>query len=106
MSYRSDVDALAARHQALDAEVNRVQRERDAARQLLENAKARLHLPILENIRVASPCKEDWNAMQGDDRARHCLRCDQNVYNLSDMTREEAEALILAKEGKLCVRYY
>lgn len=102
MSYRSDVDALAARHQSLNEDVARVRRERDETAAKL----ARLRLPVLDNIRVASPCKESWHDMTGDARVRHCVRCDQNVYNLSDMTREEAEALILAKEGKLCVRYF
>jgi len=29
-----------------------------------------------------------------------------NVYNLSDMTRAEAEALVTKAEGRLCIRYY
>src|SRR5262249_55448755 len=42
----------------------------------------------------------------GDDRVRHCSECDLNVYNLSEMTRAEAERLILIREGRLCVRFY
>jgi hypothetical protein len=60
----------------------------------------------LDDIRVASPCAADWNRMAGDDRARFCASCRKNVYNLSAMTREEAERLILEKEGRLCVRYF
>jgi hypothetical protein len=44
--------------------------------------------------------------MTGDDRVRFCGQCEKNVYNLSSMKREEAEALILEKEGKLCIRYF
>jgi hypothetical protein len=44
--------------------------------------------------------------MQGDDKARFCLTCHKNVYNLSGMSRNEAEALIQEKEGKLCVTFY
>jgi hypothetical protein len=106
MTYRNDVDALVARHDALDGEVTRIRRERDELRTLIDNKQARLRLPVLDNLRVASPCKEDWNAMSGDARVRHCGRCDQNVYNLSEMSREEAESLLFAKEGKLCARYY
>jgi hypothetical protein len=40
------------------------------------------------------------------ERVRHCGDCNKNVYNLSQMTRDEAEALLLAKEGRLCVRYF
>jgi hypothetical protein len=66
-------------------------------------------LPVLPNIRVASPCMADWNAMMPVDlatRVRHCDSCKEHVYNLSGMTRAEAEALIVANKGKLCVRFY
>jgi hypothetical protein len=64
-------------------------------------------MPIpFENIRIATPCSADWNEMDGDARVRHCELCMKNVYNLSEMTRAEAEALIKEKEGHLCVRYY
>src|SRR5215204_223410 len=60
----------------------------------------------LENIYVASPCQADWNEMYGDDRKRFCGDCKLNVYNLSGMTRDEAEALVMNAEGRLCVRFY
>ena len=44
--------------------------------------------------------------MYGDDRVRFCGQCSQSVYNLSAMTREEAEDLIRRTEGRLCVRFY
>src|SRR3954451_1469798 len=60
----------------------------------------------LNNIRIASPCSADWEQMYGDDRKRFCGDCKLNVYNLSGMSREEAEALIMNAEVRLCVRYY
>lgn len=60
----------------------------------------------LENVRVASPCSQDWNQMLGDDRKRFCGECKLNVYNLSGMTRTEAESLLINSEGRLCVRFY
>ncbi len=60
----------------------------------------------LRNLKIASPCSEDWNAMIGNDRMRFCGKCEMNVYNLSGMTREEAESLIARSEGRLCVRFY
>lgn len=60
----------------------------------------------LDSIRVASPCSADWNQMYGNDRKRFCADCKLNVYNLSDMTRQDAENLIMASEGRLCVRYF
>jgi hypothetical protein len=63
-------------------------------------------LPVLENLRVASPCGEDWSAMQGDDRVRHCDKCDKNVFDLSAMTRAEAETFVANIEGSACVRFF
>lgn len=60
----------------------------------------------LNNLKVASPCSQDWNAMIGNDRKRYCGECKLNVYNLSGMTRTEAENLIINAEGRLCVRFY
>lgn len=60
----------------------------------------------LNNIKVASPCPANWDAMYGDERRRFCGECKLNVYNLSGMTREEAEQLVTNHEGRLCVRFY
>jgi hypothetical protein len=60
----------------------------------------------LDNIKIASPCSADWNAMIGDDRTRFCGQCKLNVFNLSGMTRTEAESLIINANGRLCVRFY
>ncbi|CAN5467209.1 hypothetical protein BH10ACI1_BH10ACI1_34180 [soil metagenome] len=60
----------------------------------------------LDNIRVASPCAADWNTMVGNERQKHCGDCKLNVYNLSGMTRTEAEKLLMDAEGRLCVRFY
>src|SRR3954471_5482517 len=107
-TYRNDVEALAARQAALAADVATKTRELESTSQILEEARAKAKLPVLPNIRVASPCSADWKAMTPveDERVRHCGSCEKNVYKLSDMTREEAEQLILAQEGRLCVRYY
>lgn len=106
MSYRDDLDALSARHAALESEVAQKGRELEQATRLLEDARARARLPVLDNIRVASPCTADWKQMTGDDRVRYCGDCRKNVYNLSDLTRDEATALIVGLEGELCVRYF
>ena len=60
----------------------------------------------LDHVRVAAPCKADWDQMIGSDRMRFCGQCSLNVYNLSSMTRSEAESLISRNEGRLCVRFY
>jgi hypothetical protein len=106
MTYRDDLAALAARHAALEHEVAAKTSELERAAQLLDEASTRARLPVLDNIRVASPCSMAWDQMVGDDRTRHCGDCDKSVYNLSSLTRDEAEALIVEKAGKLCVRYF
>jgi hypothetical protein len=60
----------------------------------------------LNNVKVASPCSQNWNEMIGNERKRFCSDCKLNVYNLSGMTRDEAENLIMNAEGRLCVRFY
>jgi hypothetical protein len=60
----------------------------------------------LNNLKVASPCSQDWDAMLGTERKRFCGECKLNVYNLSGMTRAEAENLLHNSEGRLCVRFY
>ncbi|HEX8189611.1 MAG TPA: hypothetical protein VF586_14740 [Pyrinomonadaceae bacterium] len=60
----------------------------------------------LEHVKVAAPCPAVWGKMVGDERVRYCDRCSLHVYNLSEMTRREAEALVTNAEGRLCVRFY
>ena len=62
---------------------------------------------FLDNVRIATPCHADWSQMAGDDRVRHCGDCRLNVYDVSQMTRAEAAALIRMNEGKrVCMRLY
>jgi len=122
MSYRNDVEALQIRLSQLEQELAGIRDERarleraarseprlitelDAVRREL-HARAPRRLPMLDDIRVASPCHERWDAMSGDEQSRFCGSCRKNVYNLSAMTREAAEALVRSKEGDLCVRYF
>src|ERR1044071_4893026 len=60
----------------------------------------------LEGVRVAAPCPADWDKMVGDERVRYCGQCSLHVYNLSGMTKRQAESLVANAEGRLCVRYY
>jgi hypothetical protein len=62
----------------------------------------------LDDLRVAAPCSADWDQMFSfeGERVRFCSQCNLNVYNLSEMSRREAEDLITKTEGRLCVRFY
>src|SRR6478752_6097664 len=61
---------------------------------------------VLDQLRVASPCQVSWDEMQGDDRRRFCSHCRLNVYNLSEMSREDAETFVQKSEGRTCVRFF
>jgi Carboxypeptidase regulatory-like domain len=60
----------------------------------------------LEDLRVASPCPVSWDSMSGGERVRYCGECRLHVYDLSALTRREAEALVASTEGRLCARLY
>lgn len=60
----------------------------------------------LDRIAVASPCPMSWNDMVGDDRVRFCNQCNLNVYDISAMTKPEAESFIANAEGRICAKLY
>lgn len=60
----------------------------------------------INDLRIASPCTAEWDAMAGDNRVRHCALCNLNVYNFSEMTTREIRNLIAQREGRLCVRMF
>jgi len=60
----------------------------------------------LDNVRVAAPCSADWEQMIGNERTRFCGQCNLNVYNLSSMTKSEAESFIARSEGRVCIGFY
>lgn len=63
-------------------------------------------LTILNDLRIATPCRASWEAMRGDDRVRFCDSCSKHVYDVSGMTAEAAVTLIRESEGRLCLRLY
>jgi hypothetical protein len=66
-------------------------------------------LGILDQVSIASPCPmrwEDMSPVDGGERIRHCGQCNLNVYNFSNMSREDAEALVVNKQGRLCAGFF
>lgn len=122
--YRNEIDALRERKASLEAEIAKLRdqttrldelkaREAELAGELagvdgrLAAGMPKRNLPLLDQVRVASPCKAEWNEMLGDERVRFCLSCEKNVYNLSSMTKDDAESLLRERLGNdLCVRFY
>lgn len=62
--------------------------------------------PKLDRLRIATPCPIGWDQMTGDNRIRFCGHCQLNVYNISELSRSEAEKLIASSEGRLCARLF
>ena len=66
-------------------------------------------LPVLEDVRIATPCHVSWESMTGDERKRFCGACKLDVYDLSGLTRAEAEALVFGRAAagqRTCVRLW
>ena len=97
MPYRDELDALRSREAVLERELDEARRMRVAVEKRA--------LPLLEELRVASPCPEKWDDMIGDDRARFCGRCAKDVYDLSAMSRAEAESFLKDREGPVCITF-
>jgi hypothetical protein len=68
----------------------------------------RVALPMLDDVDVASRCDVSWASMEGDSDVRYCGSCKKHVYNLSMMSRAEAEAVLVAAKATegMCVRLY
>lgn len=60
----------------------------------------------LDRLRVASPCPTSWEQMSGNERVRYCELCNLNVYNIAELTRKEATALVSGTEGHFCARLF
>ncbi len=66
---------------------------------------------MLDNLRIATPCSASWNDMgqTENDEVRFCGQCSKNVYDISNMSKTEAELLIKrgAAAGALpCMKLY
>jgi len=128
MSFRDDLTAMDARRETLSRELSDIRerkreldglrdREKEIERALQEtsavlsampgvrDANAR-RLPLLDRVRIAAPCPASWDAMEGNGRVRFCGECKKNVYDLSAMTRDEAEDLLQSRGEDLCARFY
>jgi TonB family protein len=56
---------------------------------------------------IETPCHEDWTKMQIARDGRHCLNCQKNVLDFTQMKRHEIlEYLYLHKNESVCGRIY
>lgn len=121
--FRNDADALQTRLASLNEEVNalrskahelegvkerlaELEREQEEARRELDARGSGKVAPLLDSLRIASPCHEKWDDMIGDERTRFCGKCQKDVHNVSALSRAEAEAFLANVGGSVCVRMY
>jgi hypothetical protein len=94
-----EVEELTREGKSIEAQIEQVRLE-------LERRAASRRRNLLDDVRIASPCSADWDAMSGDERTRFCRACGKNVHNLSAMTRDDAEGFLRGLVGDACVRIY
>jgi hypothetical protein len=58
----------------------------------------------IDQLLVISPCSAGWDRMSGDDKKRFCAECDKFVYDFSQMTRRQVEAIVSIHRGRMCAR--
>lgn len=61
---------------------------------------------FLDRIYTSSPCTVAWNEMTGSDRVRDCSQCSRKVFNISEMSTNEAEAFLKENRDSQCLAYY
>src|SRR5262245_43362287 len=121
MTYRDDAAALRMRHDALARELAELEAKL-ADLELVEAARDRIAAELLRvrrdldgtdrprvrlaQVRIATPCKEKWDAMVGEGRVRTCVGCAKPVFDISGMTTTEAEDFLASQAGQACVRFF
>lgn len=120
MQHRAPLAALEDRYGKVGTEIERNERRLGAlegARVEMERERQQIAAqldtqekeptPLFAKLAIASPCPASWDDMRGDNRVRFCGECKKNVYNVSEMTRLEAEELLRKNgDGDMCVRFY
>lgn len=61
---------------------------------------------VLDAITIPITCPVPWDSMHGDDRTRFCNKCNQNVHDVSELTRAEALRLVASGGPTPCLRLY
>lgn len=57
-------------------------------------------------IKMASPCDMAWGDLTGDDAKRFCGQCKKHVFNISNMSSEQAIDFLVQEKGNACIMFY
>ncbi len=61
---------------------------------------------VINSVKIATPCHASWDKMSGNEQVRFCNSCSLDVYNISEMTSDDAENLLKSSTGRICLRLY
>lgn len=53
-------------------------------------------------LRIENPCPIKWEEMSNIDGGKFCESCSKKVWDLDDLTRDEAEILLSNKQNQIC----
>lgn len=79
-----------------------------AARPTSSPRSPRAGADALDGLTIPVPCRVPWESMTGDAKRRFCARCRLHVHDLSQMTRDDALALVERGRtgGGVCVQIW
>ena len=63
-------------------------------------------LDVLNAITIPTHCPVPWEEMEGDDRTRHCAKCNERVHDVAALTTAEAVELLSIRGKPPCLRIY
>lgn len=58
----------------------------------------------LDLLNVEKPCSASWEQMTGTAQKRFCSECNKHVFDFSQMTCQQIEAVSAVHQGNLCAR--
>lgn len=65
------------------------------------------HVEPLDNLILSYSCPINWDSMDGNERERFCKQCSKTVFNISDLSKKEANAYLDKRaNASHCVKFY
>src|SRR5262249_19251335 len=59
---------------------------------------------LLNQIKIVTPCRVNWDEMKGTEECRFCDQCQFHVHNISLMSEAQTFELFSKSSGRTCVR--
>ena len=69
---------------------------------LKQESKKKMH----QELKIETPCTEDWNKMSQNKVGRHCGICDKTVVDFTVMSKEDIANYISKKSQKQVFKFY